>query len=181
MMYETPTMIIPSWVLILMYGLPTLLFSFLLGYIVMGMMRKQHGTLLFTSLFISLFSAWFIFYSYKPTVRIVVPHGYVGEVRLFVTDNVEEESDLQMSEYGIGYVSGGAYKRGFRTKVIQDGADITRDVKSFAQCTFSSTSLKGYKLSYLSFEIAGAGKEAELNVDDLIDMGAIDTARLRRN
>ncbi|WP_316784413.1 hypothetical protein [Pedobacter frigiditerrae] len=113
-MLQTETMILPSWFLVLIYLPCTLLISLILGYLAKKMLNSKWWTITFTSIFVIIFCSIFYLSEYRPNKIITIPQSYVGEVRLFVSN--EEENDFFINKYGIGYINKKTFDQGFIQK-----------------------------------------------------------------
>eukprot|EP01133_Synstelium_polycarpum_P009293 gene9293-10898_t len=102
-MLDVPTMILPSWFLLLT-SLPCILGgSFVLGYLTKKMMNSKWRTITFASVFITAFCSIYYISQYKITYKITIPENYAGEVRLFVSN--ERGNDFLINHYGVGYIN----------------------------------------------------------------------------
>ena len=116
---------------------------------------------------------------YKPSYKIVVPDKYVGEVKLLLSN--ENENDFKVNNFGIGYINHKTYKSGFRPTIIREGQDISKQITGYSTGSYATTSSGNLSLDYLSFEIPGkVDSEFVIDFDSLLKLNAIDTRRLRR-
>jgi predicted ABC-type sugar transport system permease subunit len=76
-MLKTPTVILPPWILVLLF-LPILLgVSFLLGLGTKYLIKSSWTKLTFTTLFAGLFCIVFYISEYKPTHKILLPTRFL--------------------------------------------------------------------------------------------------------
>jgi hypothetical protein len=178
-MLQTKTMILPSWFLLLVSLPCTLLVSFALGFMAKKILNSKWQTLTFASIFVIIFCSIFYVSRYRPVYTVVIPDGYVGEVRLLVSN--EKENDLFINKYGIGYIDKKTFDEGFYPKIIKGDNDITKQVKEYSKGALATTSEDVYSYEYLSFSVLGKGENVEdKDIEELIKIKAIDTARLYR-
>lgn len=179
-MLQTKTMILSPWFLLL-FSLPsTLLVSFALGFVAKRLLKSKWKTLTFASIFVVIFCSIFYISEYRPVYTVVVPENYAGEIKLFVSN--EKESDFLVNEYGIGYIDMKTFNKGFYPKILQGGSDITKQVKEYSKGALATMNGNVYSYDYLSFSIpVKNGQNVEgRDIEELIKIRAIDTARLHR-
>ncbi|MDQ0966796.1 hypothetical protein QFZ20_002199 [Flavobacterium sp. W4I14] len=176
-MLQTKTMILPSWFLVVISLPGTLLLSFALGFIVKKLLNSKWQILTFTSIFVIIFCSIFCISEYKPVYIVVIPKNYVGEIRLFLSN--ENENDFSINRYGIGYIDMRTFNDGFYPKIIQGGNDITKQIKEYSKGALATMSEDIYSFEYLTFYILDNGKKVEgKDIEELVKIKAIDTARL---
>jgi len=125
------------------------------------------------------------YYLYSPTLKIVVPKGYIGSVTL-VLSNVDENI-LTVDTNGIGYINQWTFKKTYTTPVVIDneGNGLNDQCVGFNRSTFWA---KGYSTStehpdrihHLSFEIVSKDKTAQKRYDSKDLTQLVDTAKLPR-
>jgi hypothetical protein len=181
-MLAMPTLILPSWFLALLY-LPILLaIAFVLGIVVNTIIKIETDRYIYTALFAGLISLGFYFSEYKPTNKIIIPGDFGGQVRLFLSN--EPDDDLRINNFGIGYISRKTYLQGFKPIIIQNGKDITKQVTEFFQGsagagTVDHEHIGDYK--FLGFTIPGKPTDSLKNdLVKLIKLNALDTSRTVR-
>jgi hypothetical protein len=110
--------------------------------------------------------AVFHYQLYSPTLKIVVPENYTGEINL-VKSNVSENI-LTVDSNGIGYLNEWTFNKLYSKPIVVDenGKDLSEQCVGFNSSTFfglgtstSSENNKGIKL--LSFEIVPKDKIGE--------------------
>ncbi|WP_412850547.1 hypothetical protein ACL0VS_17795 [Chryseobacterium sp. PMSZPI] len=176
-MLETPTMILPSWFLILLFVPIFLFIAFILGSLLKVLLKSDWNKLTFTSIFVIIISSIFYFSQYKATYKIIIPESYSGEVRLFVSN--EKENDFIINNYGIGYINKGTFDSGFHPKVLKGGNNITEQTKNYGKGALATTVRDLHTYDYLSFIVPSKDGNVEgKSVEDLIRIKAIDTTRL---
>jgi hypothetical protein len=178
-MLQIPTIILSPWSLVAIFLPLTLFIALLIGYLTKVMLNSGWHTMTFAALIMTGICLAFYARQFKPSYKIVVPDNYVGEVRLLVSH--ENQNDFEVNSFGIGYITQNLYKNGFRPKVIKGGLDISDHVSGYSTGSYETTSGSKLSFDYLSFEIPGKKEVTELiDFDSLVKLKAIDTARLRR-
>lgn len=176
-MLQTKTMILPSWCLLLLTLPCTLLVSFGLGIVVKKILNSKWQALTFASIFVIIFCSIFYIIEYRPVYTVVIPEGYVGEVKLLVSD--EKENDFFINNYGIGYIDRKTFDEGFYPKIVKGDSDITIQVKEYSKGALATTPDDIYSYEYLSFSVLDKGDSLEdKDIEELIKIKAIDTTRL---
>lgn len=87
-------------------------------------------------LFFSLSLIGFNIYFYSPTLKIIVPNNYSGEINL-VLANIDENI-LNIDENGIGYVNEWTFNKTYRRPIVFDrnGNDLSKQLKGFNNLIF---------------------------------------------
>ncbi len=103
---------------------------------------------------------------YSPTLKIVVPENYTGQINL-VKSNVSENI-LTVDSNGIGYLNEWTFKKLYSKPIVVDenGKDLTEQSVGFNPSTFfalgtSASSDKKEEIRSLSFEIVPKDKIGE--------------------
>lgn len=175
-MLQTRTMILPSWFLVLLFTPSMMCVSVMLGYLAKKITKSKWHTLTHAAVFVIVFSSIFYISEYRPNKSIIVPESYVGQVRLFVSN--ENENDFVINKYGIGYIDRKTFIKGFYPKIIK-GSDITKQIKEYSKGALATTKEDLHTYEYLTFFVPINGQSIEdKNIEELIKIKAIDTARL---
>ncbi|GAB3847243.1 hypothetical protein GCM10028822_08340 [Hymenobacter terrigena] len=178
-MLNIATLIIPTWFLVLLYFPILLLISFLLAKVFKWATKGKLDTVTYTASFISILSLWFFISQYKPSYTITVPTGFNGTVHLFLSK--ADVNELNVNNFGIGYIKSELYYKGFKPHVLQNGMDITNKITDFATGSMSSADIHGKSLgpySFLSFKTPGAVEDTlNLGPEELIKVHALDTLK----
>lgn len=123
------------------------------------------------------------YYLYSPTLKVIVPKGYIGTVTL-VLSNVDENI-LMIDTNGIGYINKWTFEKTYAPPVVTDnvGNQLNKQCVGFNPSTFWA---KGYSTSterpdriyYLSFEIVPKTKigQKQYYNNDLTKL--VDTTKL---
>ena len=126
--------------------------------------RLPFWTVFFT--FITIAFAVFYYQLYSPTLKIVVPENYSGEINL-VKSNVSENI-LTIDSNGIGYLNEWTFNKLYSKPIVVDenGKDLTKQCVGFNPSTFfglgtSASSEKNGEIKSLSFEIVPTDKIGE--------------------
>ncbi|MBB5648262.1 hypothetical protein [Pedobacter cryoconitis] len=176
-MLQTKTMILPSWFLTLFFLLITLCVSFALGVLAKKMLNSKWQTRTFASIFAIAISLIYYVSQYRSAYTVFIPKDYVGEVRLLVSN--EKENDFFVNKYGIGYINRTTFDEGFYPKIIKGDNDITKQVKEYSKGALATTSEDVYSYEYLSFSVPAKTENIEdKDIEELIKIKAIDTTRL---
>ncbi|RDC61614.1 hypothetical protein [Adhaeribacter pallidiroseus] len=99
---------------------------------------------------------------YSPTLRIIVPPGFTGEVNLILS-NVDDNI-LEVDSNGIGYVNQWTFDKIYTKPIVfeSSGKNITERCVGFNPSTFWSKGktccLQGNQINTLSFEVVPIGK-----------------------
>ena len=111
---------------------------------------------------------------YSPTLTIIVPNDYKGEVNL-VLSNVDNNI-LTVDSNGIGYLNKWTYNKTYtRPHVVQvNGKDLNNNLVGFNPSSFFGKSIGG-GIQSMSFEIVpddkiGQKQYYSKNLNDLVDM-----------
>ncbi len=179
-MLRLPTVILPSWFLVLLY-LPFVIgISFALGLLAKALTKIEASKLTYTSIFVTLISLIFYLSGYKSNHKIIIPDNFSGQVKLFLSN--ESTDDFKLNNFGIGYLSKETYYNGFKPSVIKNGQDITKDITKYSEGSFGDAGLDGKIITsckYLSFEVPGVSKDTmDMDLKKLIETGALDTMRI---
>jgi len=128
--------------------------------------------------------AVFHYQLYSPTLTIVVPENYTGQVSL-VKSNVAENI-LTVDSNGIGYLNESTFNKLYSKPIVVDenGKDLTEQSVGFSPSTFfglgtSASAEKNREIKSLSFEIVPKDKIGEkqyyhTDLTKLVDKGKIE-------
>lgn len=155
-------MILPGYVMGGMFLAIILIVCATLAGITTSIVKKYSFLTLFSIISTVAFLV-FHYYLYSPTLKIVIPKGYSGEVRL--VRSTVRENVLTIDSNGIGYINGWTFEKTYTEPVVVDveGESINNKIKGFNQSTFwskgkaVSTEFTG-TIDYLSFEIISQEK-----------------------
>ena len=174
---QTPTMILSPLFLVGLYLPIALIVSLVLGSLTKVLLKSSWHTLTLTALIMTIICLTFSASQYKSSYEIIIPGNYVGEVKLLLSN--EKENDFKINNYGVGYICQKTYESGFRPTIIKNGTDISKEVTGYSTGSYSSSNLS---VDYISFQITGKIDNATEydNFDSLILHNAIDLKRLRR-
>ncbi|MCL8009428.1 hypothetical protein M8845_18530 [Gelidibacter japonicus] len=127
--------------------------------------------------------AVFHYQLYSPTLTIVVPENYIGQVSL-VKSNVKENI-LTIDSNGIGYLNEWTFNKLYSKPIVVDenGKDLTEQSVGFNPSTFfglgtSASAEKNGEIKSLSFEIVPKDKIGEkqyyyTDLTKLVDKGKL--------
>lgn len=109
-----------------------------------------------TILFITTSISFIVFHYqlYSPTLTIIVPNGYKGEINL-VLSNVDKNI-LTVDSNGIGYLNEWTFNKTYSKPIVKqlDGKDLDKNLVGFNPSSFFGTSIGGgNSIKSLKFEI----------------------------
>ena len=176
---QTPTMILTPLFLVKLYLPIAFIVSLVVGFLTKALLKSSWHTLTFTSLTMTVICLTFYASQYKPSYKILVPDKFVGEVKLLVSN--ENENDFKVNNFGIGYINEKTYKSRFRPTIIKGGQNISKQITGYSRGSYATTSSSNLSFDYLSFEILkNADSAFVIDFDSLLKLNAIDTKRLLR-
>lgn len=172
LLLKAPTFILPSIYLAIMINFAVIAGSL----IITGMIKLIFKRMSFLPILLCVLSFTSIAGIYKlmsPTLTIVVPKGYTGQVTL-VLSNVNKNI-LTVDSNGIGYINKRTFNDTYTPPIVRetDGTEITSRCVGFNPTTFwakgsssSASTSTGQNIStseiqYLSFEVVPKGKEGQ--------------------
>lgn len=180
---KAPTVMRPSVYLarILIAGL--LIVSFIIAGIIKAVFKKISFFIILCSI-VSIASIFFMFKFYSPTLTIVVPKGYVGQVTL-VLSNVDKDI-LNVDSNGIGYITKRTFDDVYTKPIVleSDGTDISNQAVGFNSSTFWAKTVPGthrdsnyqigLEVDFKSFEIVPKTKQEQkryygVDLTELVD------------
>ncbi len=172
-------MILSPLFLVGLYLTTALIISLIIGFFAKALLNSSWSALTFAALSMTIICLTFYASQYRPSYNIIVPDNYVGEVRLLVSN--EKENDFNVNSFGIGYINPRTYKNGFRPKVVKGGQDISNLITTYVSSSYKNTMLNKLSFDYLSFNIPGKADSLNLvSFEDLVKIKAIDTARMNK-
>jgi hypothetical protein len=178
-MLQTPTMILTPWFLVGLYLPIAFVVLLVVGFFTKAILKSSWHTLTFTALTMTVICLTFYASQYKPSYKIIIPDGYIGEVKLLLSN--ENENDFRVNNFGIGYINQKTFENGFRPTIIQRRQDISKQITGYSTGSYATTSSSNLALDYLSFEIPGKVDSSAIpDFDNLLQLNAIDRKRLRR-
>ncbi len=125
--------------------------------IVFGILKLIFRKISFLTFLLITTTVSFLVFHYKiysPTLTVIVPNGYRGEINL-VLSNVDNNI-LTVDSYGIGYLNKWTFSKTYSRPVVKqaDGKDLDKNLVGFNPSTFFGTSIGGgNSIKTLSFEI----------------------------
>jgi hypothetical protein len=158
-----------------------LIVCFLLA-LLLSLVFKRYS---FSTLYFISISVGFIAYHYQlysPTLKIVVPDGYTGEINI-VLSNVDKNI-LTMDSNGIGYVTKWTFNKTYSKPEVftARGKKINNQCVGFNPSTFWGLSkfccVDGKVIKSLSFEIVPEGKLGQKQYYSKGLAGLVDTKKL---
>ncbi|MXV15623.1 hypothetical protein [Hufsiella ginkgonis] len=174
---EAPTMILPSWYILIVLAVVVLSASLGVGALVKAVFKLKWSVVTLSLSVAAIFCLVYLGATSKPTCTVVVKPGYSGEVRLFVSKSPEGTDKIILNDYGVGYIDQEKFEKGFTPVILKENDDITGEVKEYRKNTFTSTSFNG-SLNYLSFDIPGGSGVPAKTMDELIELNAVDTNKI---
>ena len=174
---NAPTFMLPSVYLTGILIMAILLGSLIIAGIIKLMIKKVSLFIILCSI-ISITSITVMFKFYSPSLTIIVPKGYVGQITL-VLSHVDKDI-LKVDSNGIGYVTRCTFDKIYtKPKVYEtDGTDVSKQCIGFNPSAFwaitvpgthrASNYQAGLEIDYKSFEIVPKdkhGQKQNYNVD----------------
>jgi hypothetical protein len=121
-----------------------LIVGILLGSLVLSLLLqivfKKNSFFTIYAIVISLAFITFHYYIYSPILKIVVPNGYHGEVKLIYS---KEKGDvLTIDSNGIGYLGNWTFYHSYTRPIVKqaNGKDLDRNLKGYNRSSFWSVS-----------------------------------------
>lgn len=149
-------MILPGWFLGGMLLIGGLIVIMIISGLLKLIFRKGSFSTLFLINLTVLFT-FFIYYFYSPTLKIIVPDGYYGEVNL--VKSTTKRNILTIDSNGIGYLTKWTFNKTYaRPKVFdKSGKSLDKNLVGFNPSTFFGTGksccVDSKQFESLSFEI----------------------------
>ncbi|WP_282019217.1 hypothetical protein [Salegentibacter mishustinae] len=159
------------------------IFSILVGGLLLTWLTKLVSNRFnFWTVYFSLTAIAFVVFHYQiysPTLKIVVPENYTGQVSL-IKSNVKDNI-LTLDNNGIGYLNEWTFNRLYSKPIVIDekGKDLTEQLVGFNPSAFfglgtTSTSENQIEIRTKSFEIVPIDKTGEkqyyhTNISKLVD------------
>ena len=155
-------MILPGWflggIVIVLIILGALIVTALVGLVLKGLDKWTTFFVLMTVAF-----GTFFYLIWSPTLHIIVPVGYVGEVHL-VKSNVQDNI-LRLDSMGIGYLNEETFDKVWSKPdvVDADGRDLSAECVGFSASTFFGLNMTSpfnpdEGIESLTFEIVPIGE-----------------------
>jgi hypothetical protein len=177
-MLKIQTVILPSWFLAVMYGAVLVLISIGIAKVITLFTKSNFHILTAASIIVTLVCSAFYISEYRPSNRIYVPNNFSGQVKLFRSRLADNQ--LHLNQYGVGYITDRAYRKGFKPVIYQNGKDITDRCKNLSQGSLAFAGLDGTSLgpfSYVGFTIGDSRNDTIWNdLKKAIESKLIDTA-----
>ena len=139
----------------------------------------------FPTLYFMTLTVGFLAYHYQlysPTLKIIVPDGYTGEVNL-VLSNVDKNI-LTLDSNAVGYVTKWTFKKTYSQPDVftLSGKKINNQCVGFNPTTFWASSkfccIDGKEIKSLSFEIVPIDKQGQKQYYSKGLAGVVDTSKL---
>jgi len=102
----------------------------------LNLIFKKYSISSYLLFFFSLSLIYFNVHFYSPTLKIIVPNNYTGEINL-VLANIDENR-LNIDENGIGYINEKTFNKTYTKPVVTDrsGNDLSKQLKGFNNLIF---------------------------------------------
>lgn len=121
---------------------------------ILKLIFKQTSFLTIFSITTTISFLVFHYQLYSPTLTILVPNGYKGEINLVLSN--ADENILTIDSNGIGYLTEWTFNKTYSRPIVKqiDGKDLDKNLVGFNPSTFFGTSIGGgNSIKSLSFEI----------------------------
>ncbi len=168
---KTPTFMLPSAYLAGMFVIALLVGSLIIAGIIKLIFKKSSFVMILCSI-VSIVSIFSMCKFYSPTLTIIVPKGYTGQVAL-VLSNVDKDI-LNVDSNGIGYITKRTFDKVYTKPIVleTDGTDISNQTVGFNPSTFwgkggsSSAMPEGSnatvdEIKFICFEVVPKDKEGQ--------------------
>ena len=122
-----------------------LILGILLGSLVLSLLLqiifKKNSFLTIYTIITSLAFITFHYYIYSPTLKILVPNDYSGEIKLI--NSKEKGNVLTVDSNGIGYLGDWTFNHSYtRPIVLQvNGKNLNKNLKGYSRSAFWSVSM----------------------------------------
>lgn len=167
---KVPTFMLPSIYLVGMIIIALIVSSVIISGIVKLILKR---TSFFTALclVVSISCIFFIVRLYSPTLTIIVPRGYIGQVSLILS-NVNKNI-LIVDSNGIGYINKRTFDKTYTKPIVLEtnGTNISDQCVGFNPSTFwdqgssliasTNKNTDNEKIQFLSFEIVPKDKRGQ--------------------
>lgn len=113
--------------------------SIFLSLLLQIVFKKKSFFTIYT-IIISLAFLIFHYYLYSPALKIIVPNGYFGEVKLIYSK--EKGNVLTVDSNGIGYLDNWTFNHSYTKPVVKqrNGKDLDKNLKGYSRSVFWSVS-----------------------------------------
>jgi hypothetical protein len=121
---------------------------------ILKLIFKQTSFLTIFSITTTISFLFFHYQLYSPTLTIIVPNGYKGEINLVLSN--ADENMLTVDSNGIGYLTEWTFNKTYSRPIVKqiDGKDLDKNLVGFNPSTFFGTSIGGgNSIKSISFEI----------------------------
>lgn len=168
---KIPTFMLPSVYLTGMFVIALLVGSLIIAGIIKLIFKKSSFVIILCFI-VSIVSIFSIYKLFSPTLTIIVPKGYTGQVSL-VLSNVDKDI-LKVDSNGIGYITKRTFDKVYTKPIVleTDGMDISNQTVGFNPSTFwskgrfSSAIPEGSnvaidEINFICFEVVPKDKERQ--------------------
>lgn len=180
---KTPTFMLPSVYLAGMFVIALLVGSLIIAGIIKLIFKKSSFIMVLCSI-VSIVSIFSMCKFYSPTLTIIVPKGYTGQVTL-VLSNVDKDI-LTVDSNGIGYITERTFDKVYTKPIVleTDGTDISNQAVGFSPSNFWAKTVPGthresnyqigLEIDFKSFEVGPKDKEGQkqyysIDLSELVD------------
>lgn len=180
---KTPTFMLPSVYLAGMFVIALLVGSLIIAGIIKLIFKKSSFIMVLCSI-VSIVSIFSMCKFYSPTLTIIVPKGYTGQVTL-VLSNVDKDI-LNVDSNGIGYITERTFDKVYTKPIVleTDGTDISNQAVGFSPSNFWAKTVPGthresnyqigLEIDFKSFEVVPKDKEGQkqyysIDLSELVD------------
>jgi hypothetical protein len=177
---ETTTMILPVWMVVVFITSILCLASAGLGLMIKNILGSRWHQMSFAAIMIIAVVGIYAVVDFKPTLNIIVPVGYSGTVNLYVSKDDGDSRDITVNSFGVGYISKSEFEKGFYPSIAKGGRDISKQINEYSKGQSLNALSNIYSFRYLSFVVLGQSGRVEIDIDELLKIGAIDTAQLEK-
>ncbi|MGJ1268637.1 hypothetical protein ACR78F_14715 [Sphingobacterium spiritivorum] len=180
---KAPTFMFPSTYLVGLFVIVLLIGSLIIAGIIKVIFKKSSFVIILCSI-VSIVSIFSMYKFYSPTLTIIVPKGYTGQVTL-VLSNVDKDI-LNVDNNGIGYITEYTFDKVYTKPIVleTDGTDISNQAVGFSPSTFWAKTVSGthrdsnyqigLEIDFKSFEVVSKDKQGQkqyysIDLSELVD------------
>ena len=175
---EMTTLILPVWLIVGVIALAVCTLAAGMAYVMRNLLDLAWRTMTYTSMILIVVVIVYAIVDYKPTIQVIVPENYSGDVKLFVSTDSPGVRKISLNRYGVGYITRQEFDAGFYPRVIKAGEDITHDIRDFGRGSAAATNLEGYSFRYVEFTVPGAFNDSVTHLNYLLRTGGLDSSRI---
>lgn len=184
---KVPTFMFPSTYLVGLFVIALLIGSLIITGVIKVILKKSSFVIILCSI-VSIVSIFSMYKFYSPTLTIIVPKGYTGQVTL-VLSNLDKDI-LSVDINGIGYITESTFNKVYTKPIVleTDGMNISNQTVGFnpstfwGKGTFSNAVPQGNistrKIDFLSFEVVPKDRQGQKQYYSVDLLELVDKSKL---